>query len=305
VGLVLGAFAGILFAFLRDRLDKRLRSRQEVEAATGSLLLGVVPATNGSKRDSAHRLVTLDTEEDGAAEAYRALRANLLAVAGQEAGRILMVTSPLADEGETTVVANLAVAMAQLVRRVVVVSADLREPTLHRLFQLRSGPGLAEVLAGRVDSVRSVVKQPKVPHLWVVSSGKPAKRPAESLHSERMRQVLDELRQEADFVILDCPPVLPVSDCLALAPLVDGVLVVVDPRTTTRDALVRACQDLELVGGRLIGTVVNKYVARTGGFVPRYDRYGGRRPYPHSPSSNGGGRKQARKEREARPIQAT
>ena len=191
-----------------------------------------------------------------AAEQYRALRTRLSRTEGAAAIRTVMITSPQKGEGKSVTAANLALTMAQeLQGRVVIVEADLRKPSLARLFNLPPGPGLAEFLTGAAD-LHDVMKYLPEHHLTVIPAGTPPANPSELLGSTAMRRVLDQLRTRFDRVILDTPPVLPLADVAVLAPMVDGALLVVRAGYTPKPAIENALRAFD--SSRLLGIVLNE-----------------------------------------------
>jgi capsular exopolysaccharide synthesis family protein len=191
-----------------------------------------------------------------AAEQYRGLRTRLAHAEGATAFRSVMVTSPQKGEGKSVTSANLALTMAQeLHLKVILVEADLRKPTLRRLFGLSEGPGLADYLAGAVE-LAEVMKFLPDHNLAVIPAGAAPPNPAELLGSIAMRRMLDQLRTRFDRVILDTPPVLPLADVAVLAPLVDGALLVVRAGVTPKPAIENALRAFD--SSRLIGVVLNE-----------------------------------------------
>jgi capsular exopolysaccharide synthesis family protein len=191
-----------------------------------------------------------------AAEQYRSLRTRLAQMEGSGGLRTVLITSPQKGEGKSVTASNLALTMAQeLQRRVVLVEADLRKPSLQHLFGLPPGPGLAECLTGAVelkDAMRFVPEH----NLTVLTAGNAPLNPAELLGSTAMRRLLDHLRTRFDRVILDTPPVLPLADVAILAPLVDGSLIVVRAGVTPKPAIENALRAFD--SSRLLGVVLNE-----------------------------------------------
>src|SRR5206468_7010205 len=191
-----------------------------------------------------------------AAEQHRTLRTRLGQAEGTSALRSVLITSPQKGEGKSITAANLALTMAQeLQRRVVIVEADLRKPSLQHIFGLPPGPGLAEFLSGAAE-LKDVMKSLADHHLTVIPGGRAPMNPAELLGSTAMRRLVDHLRTRFDKVILDTPPVLPLADVAVLAPLVDGILMVVRAGFTTRPAIENALRCFD--SSRLIGVVLNE-----------------------------------------------
>src|SRR5207247_3312392 len=191
-----------------------------------------------------------------AAEQYRQLRTRLAHAENAHALRSVLITSPQKGEGKSITAANLALTMAQEPQhRVVIVEADLRKPSLQQLFGLPPGPGLSEFLSGATE-LRDVMKSLADHHLTVIPGGRAPMNPAELLGSIAMRRLVDHLRMRFDKVILDTPPVLPLADVAVLAPLVDGVLLVVRAGVTTRPAIENALRGFD--SSRLVGVVLNE-----------------------------------------------
>jgi capsular exopolysaccharide synthesis family protein len=190
-----------------------------------------------------------------AAEQYRSLRTRLAHADGAGALRTILVTSPQKGEGKSVTAANLALTMAQEQRRVVIVEADLRKPSLQHLFGLPSGPGLAEHLSGAAE-LKDAMKFLPDYNLTVIPAGNAPVNPAELLGSTAMRRLLDHLRSRFDRVILDTPPVLPLADVAILAPLVDGSLMVVRAGVTPKPAIENALRAFD--SSRLLGVVLNE-----------------------------------------------
>jgi capsular exopolysaccharide synthesis family protein len=191
-----------------------------------------------------------------AAEQYRQLRTRLAHAENAHALRTVLITSPQKGEGKSLTAANLALTMAQeLQRRVVIVEADLRKPSMQHLFGLPNGPGLAEYLSGAAE-LKDVMKFLPAQNLIVIPAGTTPTNPAELLGSTAMRRLLDQLRTRFDRVILDTPPVLPLADVAVLAPMVDGALLVVRAGVTPKPAIENALRGFD--SSRLIGIVLNE-----------------------------------------------
>src|SRR5439155_12608825 len=242
-GLLFGLALGIALAFLRERLDDSLRGRLDLEANLAAPVLAVIPKVPGWRNKHDARLVTREQPKSAVAEAYRTLRTSISFISAQRGLKAIMVTSPASGEGKTTTAANLALVLADAGRRVVLVSADLRKPRIHRFFGLQNEVGLSTVLAGEVQPWDAIL-DPGVENLRVLLSGPVPSRPAELIQSEQMRDVMAGLREVADYVIIDTAPILLVADSLAMAPLVDGVLFVADSAMTSRSAVAHAREQL-------------------------------------------------------------
>jgi capsular exopolysaccharide synthesis family protein len=267
VGLVLGA----CLALVLDHFDDRITSREDVDRAIrGLAVTAQIPEVPSRAIRSHPILVTADTPT-AAAEAYRSLRTTLQFIGPRDAVRTLQVTSPGPHDGKTTIVANLGVAMAEAGRRVVMVSCDLRRPRLHELLGLGNDVGLTSVLLHGVPLSEALQQVPEHGQLSVLTSGPPVFNPSELLSSRGAPQVLAALREMADVVLVDGPPVLPVTDSALLAAMVDATLLVARAGSTTRRDLVRTAEMLSQVDARVLGTILNGVVSTgTYGYAYRY-----------------------------------
>jgi capsular exopolysaccharide synthesis family protein len=254
LALALGALVGLGLAFGVERFDERIRSTADLERVSdGVPLLAFVPHSGARQADDF--VAARDDAGSPTAEAYRSLRAALKFAAVDRPVRVIQVTSPAAGEGKTTAVANLAVAIEQGGDRVAVVGCDLRRPTLHDRMGVRLQPGLTDVLLG--DLTLDEALQPTTTGIVVVSAGSPAPNPTELLSSEATAAIVRALADQVDVVLLDCTPVLPVSDALVVARLADATVVVADARSTERTALHSALELLHQVGAPVVGIVLN------------------------------------------------
>jgi capsular exopolysaccharide synthesis family protein len=230
---------------------------------------------NWRRRKNA-KLVAIDAPTSAAAEAYRAVRANLEFIGRNGDVKVITLTSPALGEGKTTTTADLAVTLAKAGKRVIAVSCDLRKPRLHAFFALSNEVGLVDLLRDTQMSAEAMQRVPGIDKLRVIASGASPHDPAELLGSETMIRLLEALRAHADYVLLDTPPVLAVADALLLAPRTDGVIVIADAGTTTRSALGATRQELEQVGAKILGGVLNNLDPKRAKSYPSYvrDYYG-------------------------------
>ena len=276
IGLFVGLTAGIGLALLRERLDDALRGRGDLEDRVGAPVLAVIPRVTGWRRRQEAKLVTLTEPKSAAAEAYRTLRTSVLFASVQRGLRTIMVVSPGAGDGKTTTAANLALVLADAGKRVILVSADLRKPLINQFFGLTNEVGVTSVLAGEVKPW-DALQSPEVENLRVLEAGPVPNMPAELLASEAMGELVADLREVADFLILDTAPILLVADALALCPLVDGVLMVADAESTSRSAVTNAREQLDQVGAPLFGAVLNDFDPSKARAYPYYGGYYGYR----------------------------
>lgn len=202
-------------------------------------------------------LVTLDEALSPAAEAYRALRLNLQFAALDKRLQTVMISSPGAGEGKSTVLANLSVTLAQIEQRVIMVDCDLRKPQLHTLFRLSNEAGLTTMMLEEQALQQPPLQDTTVERLRLLASGPLPPRPADLIGSQRMEAVIARLREEADMLLFDAPPIMAAADAIVLASKVDAVLLVVSAGQTKRDQVQRAVEQLGRVNARLAGAVLN------------------------------------------------
>jgi capsular exopolysaccharide synthesis family protein len=303
----LGLGLGICAALFQERVDDTVKGDDDVERLFGlsSLaLIPVVPSSNGGRhgiqrflpqdkalalkgngtaktsRSSWHRIDRDGTQHASLVEAFRSLRTSVLLSTPDRPPNSLLVTSTQPAEGKTTVACNLAISLAQLGHRVLLVDADLRSPSLHKLFGTSGSLGFVSYLTGQQDW-RDVVRPSGSDGLDVLVCGPVPPNPCELLSSQRMGALVRSANAEYGFIILDSSPMLALADSRILSPLVDGVLLVVKSGTTRREQLVHAQSGIRSVGGNMIGVVLNNVDIRTNG----YYNYG---PYGHDadPPSN-------------------
>lgn len=263
LNLALGALAGLLigigYAVVRDRMDQRIRSASDVERATGLPVVGALALEPSLAKNP--RLLPLDGSRDRdlavLAESFRALRTNLQYMSIDDPPRAIVVTSSVPGDGKSFTAANLAIALAAAGERVVLIDGDLRRPRIADMFGLPGEAGLSDALAGRAH-VRDLV-QPVGPqgNLEVLAAGPIPPNPSEILGSAKMRDLLDQLTANA-LVIIDAPPLLPVTDAAVLSTRADGALVVVRTGSTTYEMLEIALGNLEKAKGKVLGVVLNR-----------------------------------------------
>jgi tyrosine-protein kinase len=255
MGLFLGIFFGVVFAFIGDRVDERITGRSDLEATIDAPILASIPRVARWKKRGPVVLVAEQQPRSPAAEAYRTLRTGVMAMSRQRDFRVFAIVSPMPGEGKSSTAANLAVTLAQADKRVLLISADLRQPSLHLYFQIPNDIGLADVLLGEVPLERAI--RAPFPNLWFVSSGRPSVRSGELLQSHRMLELLPQQRERFDYVLIDCPPVLGLADTLAIAPFADAVLLIARAEKSKRSAIVHSVDQLYQVGANVIAGVLN------------------------------------------------
>lgn len=255
----LGAALAIGGAYLLDFMDDSISGQDEVEEMLHLTPLATIPEIEGSNAEGeeASRLVMYSDPHSAAAEAFRVLRTNVLFAGVDSPIAMLMVTSPAPGEGKSTVTANLAVAMAQAGKRVILVDADMRRPTQHKVFGLRNNSGLSTALLADERAVASAIQKTTIPGLAVLTTGPLPPNPADLVGSSRMGSLLDILKEMSDIVILDTPPTNAVTDAAVLASKADGVLLVLRAGYSgTRQAQL-AATGLGHAKTRVLGVVLN------------------------------------------------
>lgn len=256
LALVAGLVLAVLFALLLDQLDQSVKGEQDLRERTGMPVLGHIPFVTPAK-GSRGELVALALDSQ-AAEAYRALRTNLLFSAVDREARTILVTSPEPGEGKSRTVANLAVVLAGAGHQTLLVDADFRRPSQHRIFARVRNLGLSNLVIRERAPADVIVPADQIPNLWLLTSGSTPPNPSEVLGSSSARELLSGLKQRFAYVLIDSPPVNPVTDASVLAAMADATLLVVEAGRTTYPELRRATEALERVGARPLGVVLNK-----------------------------------------------
>jgi capsular exopolysaccharide synthesis family protein len=322
LALIIGLLLGTSLAFVLEYLDDKIRSADDVSRYGHDLTtLAEVPSVPGWRDRKTTQVITLDAPNTPAAEAYWSLRTSVQLMGIRDPMRSLLVTSSVAGEGKSTTVANLGIAMARTGLRVALVDLDLRSPRLAEFFDFDNRIGITSVLVGEATLERALHRVPVlegVPPMLVLGSGVIPKNPSEVLGTARVAELLTAIRSRVDILIIDSPPLIPVTDALVLANRVDGVLMVVGAGRAKRDQLGRAVTLLHQANALTIGAVLSSSKQRHVGYGYTYGYgYGsglpegatsvidadgplyGRVPVPHEPptvypttsaGSNGGTR---------------
>ena len=225
---LLGILGGLGVVALMGYLDNTLKTPEEAEEFLDLPVLGMIERYGQKRGESPEGLITLTYPQGKVTEAFKTLRANLLLSYTDPPRKVFLITSPHAHDGKTTIATNLAVVMAQTERRVLLVDADLRNPSVHKVFNMENGDGLRERLLTESYDLMPSTSGHGLPldGLTVITAGEEVPNPSELLESKRMERFLAYARTHYDAVIIDSPPVLAVSDALVLSPLVDGIVVV-------------------------------------------------------------------------------
>ena len=269
LSLLLGALGGIGFAFVLEALDTTVRTPEQVEIVSGLPSLGIIPLSmrlNGASRpflaaslgSSSMELITHKRPQSQIAESFRSLRTSILLSGSFDSRpKVVLITSALPREGKSSTCVNLAIVLAQKGSRVLLVDSDMRRPTLHKVLGVSRDIGLSSLLDETVLEENAILPAPDFPNLFVLPSGPSPSNPAELLDSEVLRKLLKKWRSQYDFVIMDSPPTLSVTDAVVISPEADAVVMVVRSGQTTKDAVRRTRDTLYQVNARIMGIVMN------------------------------------------------
>jgi succinoglycan biosynthesis transport protein ExoP len=291
LGLIIGIILGLVFAFIFESLDTSIGTLEDVEEFLDIPVMGAIPNLNADNVDNyLKEKYSLKTEHgieiyralishfipnSVVAESYRSLRTNALFIATANNLKSVMITSASMNEGKTTTAINLAITLAQIGKRVLLIDVDLRSPSIHHYFGLDKDPGFSDVILGNANwkdvgrsitdimmgeiKVDDIMVTPGMDNLNIITSGALPAHPAEFLNSPLVPKLIEEISENYDFVIFDAPPVLPVADPIILGSKVDGVFVVYKVGIISRYALKRTKLLLENVGAKVLSTILNDF----------------------------------------------
>jgi capsular exopolysaccharide synthesis family protein len=262
-GLAVGLVLGVALAFLREYLDDTIKTKDDLERASGLTVLGLIPALPDWKNRNKPRLIAMSEPRSMAAEAYRTVRTSVEFLGLDQPIGSLQVTSAIATEGKTTTLANLAVTIARAGQRVIVLCCDMRRPRIHEFFGLENKIGFTSVLLGDAAITDAIQPVPGELSIGVVSSGPIPPNPAELLESRRAVETIEALDNRCDLLLIDSPPILPVTDAMVISGLVDGVLLVADSGSTAKRGLRRAVELLRQVDAPVIGAILNGVASKS------------------------------------------
>jgi succinoglycan biosynthesis transport protein ExoP len=274
LALVMGLMLGLSLAAVLEYFDESVKTQSDLETAAGGLpVLGLIPLVDEWRRGGPHpRSLTTTGSTSPVAEAYRSLRTSVQLLGVERPLRVVQVTSPNSGEGKTTTISSLAVVMAHLGHRVVIVDGDMRRARVHELFGAANAVGLSSVLAGTASVDDALASVAGVENLWVLPAGPVPANPSELLANQRTAETLFALQSQFTTVLIDSPPVLPVTDATVLAAWVDATILVTSAGTTTMRHVRAAIDRLRRVDAPLVGTVLNRarYEAAEYGYAYGY-----------------------------------
>lgn len=313
LALLVGIFGGIGLCFLIEKMDNTIKGPEDVEKLVELPSMGIIPflSPGGAKKKKGlgHfgkykysgagnpggeggltdikdiELVNHFYPQFSISEDYRTVRTSIMLSRADNPSKSFAFSSTLPMEGKTATVANLAVAFAQLRKKVLIVDTDLRKPRLHRLFKVRSVSGLTGYLSGNV-SIEDIILKTNIENLSIIPSGIIPPNPAELLDSNKMKELMEELKKRFDVVLLDTPPVLAVADSLIISSLVDSVILIVEPEQTKNKPFLKAVEQLRQNKSDIMGVMFNKAKVRKGDYY--YKEY-----YYHYRHDQGGEEKRA------------
>ncbi len=276
LALIVGLTLGVGLAFFLEFMDNTLKTPDDIKRFLKIPYLAPIPSFEPGEPDGgpyAMELVTHHQPKSTASEAYRGLRTSLLFSSADAPPQVIMLTSAAPGEGKTLTSANLAATMAQSGSKVLLLDCDLRRPRVHTIFGLNRDTGVSNILAGSMDASELVVKT-EIENLSVIPSGPVPPNPSELLGSQRMRKLMEVLRQHYDRIIIDSSPITAVTDASVLSDVVDGVVFVVRSGRTVRDVVKNALDSLQIVKAKIFGAVLNGVnVGKEGYYYYQYNYY--------------------------------
>jgi capsular exopolysaccharide synthesis family protein len=278
LGIIMGLGLGIGVTFVVEYFDNSVRSVEDIEKS-GIPILGSIPVIkieetkrrrfgrNGKHHSSnklntheaktiAGRLITHFAPKSPISEAYRSLRTSIQYAKADAQLKTIVVTSPGPQEGKSTTVANLAITIAQMGTKTLLVDTDLRRPVLHSIFNLSRSKGISNYLVGK-SGLEDVIFKTDIDNLYLMPCGTLPPNPSELLGSKAMKECINELRNQFDIILFDSPPIMAVTDAAVLSSAVDGVILVVKAGQTDRNAVIRSYEILKNIPNRILGALLN------------------------------------------------
>jgi capsular exopolysaccharide synthesis family protein len=288
-GLFGGAVLAVGLAFCFEGLDNRIKTPDEIKRVLSVPFLGMIPSLPKGKGEA--MLLNESAAPSGFVEAFRAIRTNVLFSSADEGCRTVVVTSTRPGEGKTLVAANLAIALAQSGHRVLLFDGDLRKPRVHEVFDRPLEPGVSNLMVGRAKASEAMQKS-DIPGLWLLPAGRIPPNPAELLGSKRFKDFQFSLRQHFDWIIIDSPPVMAVTDPSILAHAADGVIFVVGSEMTARSVALSAIDQLESSNAHIVGAILNRVdIQRNSYYYSQYYRREYVDYYTPRPAAAAGGKR--------------
>ncbi len=306
LALIVGIFGGVGLCFIMEYLDNTVKGPEDVEKLTGLPSLGIIPyiPPEGMKKKKRYgyyskykKKFSYSSEDENPkseenlpdikeielinhihpkffiSEDYRTVRTSILLSHAESPPKTIAFSSALPGEGKTATLANMAVAFSQLEEKVLLVDSDLRKPRLHRIFKVKNVRGLSGFLTGKVP-LKDVIQKTSIENIWIIPSGPIPPNPSELLNSNRMKELLGQVKKKFDVVLLDSPPLLVVVDPVIISSFVDSTVLIIEAGETTRKPFLRAVEELRRANGKIIGVVFNEVKAKGEGYYsPYYHHY--------------------------------
>jgi capsular exopolysaccharide synthesis family protein len=279
LGLCSGLFLGIVFVVFRERADRTIQEPGDINLYLGLQELGLIPSASSdpmrriAEKQSKSKALSLSNSAQSVelavwqrkpsalAESFRAAITSIM-FSGENGHRprVIVLSSAAPEEGKTTVISNLAIALAEIRQRVLLIDGDMRRPRLHQVFHVDNDSGMVDILRRSEPfdtSLNGLARTTEIPNLWVLPSGKAELGDTALLHSARLRELIQQVRKDYDTILIDTPPMLTMADARVIGRVADAVILVVRANETTRDALKTACQKFSEDGTRVLGTMLN------------------------------------------------
>ncbi len=266
LSVIVGLFGGVFLALFVDYMDDSVKNPDDVDNHLRQQFLGMVPSSPSDRKTYSDPALPIY-------EAYRTIRMGIKFAASQRPLKTVLITSSTPHEGKTTTASNLAVVLAQMGERVLLIDADLRRHNIHRQFDLDNSTGLGSVLMDPASASAAIKEVAEVPGLSVLTSGPLFPNPSEILASDHMKDLLASLRHRYDHIVIDSPPIMAVSDPLILSGLADGVIMVVQGGVTSKAVVNKACQTLTQINAHIVGVVLNNVKIPKRGYGYYYYSY--------------------------------
>jgi receptor protein-tyrosine kinase len=258
VGTILGLAGGIALALVRDFFDNTVKDQSTLEDVVGAGIVGTLPSDKARRADPA---ITFETDRSPIAEAFRKLRTNLQFLSVDNPPRKIVIASSVPNEGKTTTALNLALALAEAEHKVVLIDGDMRRPSLDKILNAVGSVGFSTVLSGSA-TLPDVLQTTEYPGLTFLASGPIPPNPSELLGSRAATRVLNDLGEQFDYVIVDTPPLLAVTDAAIVSTNCDGTLIIARFGSTKREQVAHAVDSLKSVGASLLGAVLSMTPSR-------------------------------------------
>lgn len=274
LAIIVGLLGGCSLAFFLEYLDNSIKNSEDVERFLGLPFLAPIPATDKKGMDSLY-LITQSMPKSVVSEAFRSLRTSILFSSSSDRElKSIMITSAGPSEGKTTTGVNLSIAMSLGEKKVLIVDCDLRKPSLHKVFSRPNDAGISNLVVDHNRAIEEVIQETGINNLHLITSGPIPPNPSELLGSHRMSEIMKQLEDSYDWIIYDSPPVMSVTDATIVGRLVEGVVLVVDATSTSRESAVASKRALSEVGANIIGVALNKADIREEGYYSYYYEYG-------------------------------